>query len=270
MSHQETHAFGGRKSQPPRYRFEAADYEQFHVIAVTSGKLMFFSAGRTTGIHPGGIALLRAGSAFHLWTEEEGYEGVCFVATGSDRPEYRGPAVALQADGVARAIISLMEREARNPAAGSAEVLQSLGRALGWQAIRLGLETGRRSGREREARHWAERAREAIEATLYTDLSARQALTGLGLSYRQIARHFAQCTGTSPKEYQIQVRIREAKRLLRETRMSVTAIALELGYSSSQHFASQFREMAGRSPSEFRTTAADLRTGAKDAEFART
>jgi len=40
--------------------------------------------------------------------------------------------------------------------------------------------------------------------------------------------------------------------LLAATPMEITSIAIELGYSSSQRFAAQFRRMVGRTPSEYR------------------
>jgi len=77
-------------------------------------------------------------------------------------------------------------------------------------------------------------------------------LASLGLSYRQLARHFTAALGVSPKRYQLLARMREAKRLLAETGMSVTAVAAELGYPSSQHFATQFLAEAGATPTEWR------------------
>ena len=48
------------------------------------------------------------------------------------------------------------------------------------------------------------------------------------------------------------LRIDEARRLLTETRMDITSIAIELGFSSSQHFASRFKNLTGRTPSDYR------------------
>jgi AraC family transcriptional regulator len=44
----------------------------------------------------------------------------------------------------------------------------------------------------------------------------------------------------------------EAKRLLRETKQSIVAIALDLGYSNPSHFAQIFRRETGLSPSDYR------------------
>jgi AraC family transcriptional regulator len=43
-----------------------------------------------------------------------------------------------------------------------------------------------------------------------------------------------------------------ARRLLRETKKSVVAVALEVGYASPSHFAQLFRRKTGLSPSDYR------------------
>ncbi len=238
----------GQKSQPPHYRYENADYDIFQVICVLRGRLFFESHGEEMPLAPGMIALLRLGSEFRLRTGRVGYHGVYFIATDEDRPAYRGPAEVLTANPETLALAEMMDREITSPATGSEEVLKGLGRALAWRAIRL--STG--PDPDNAAGHWAETARGALEATLTTGRGARAVLAALGMSYRQLSRHFRATFGVSPKQYQIRARVREARRLLSGTRLAVTSIAYELGYPSSQHFATQFRGEAGLSPSAWR------------------
>lgn len=63
---------------------------------------------------------------------------------------------------------------------------------------------------------------------------------------------FLQHTGLSPQLYIERIRIREAGRRLAETDQSVTQIAMDLGYASSQHFATAFRRVTGRTPTRWR------------------
>jgi AraC family transcriptional regulator len=44
----------------------------------------------------------------------------------------------------------------------------------------------------------------------------------------------------------------EARRLLRETKMNVVDVALEVGYTNPSHFAQLFRRETGLSPSDYR------------------
>jgi AraC-like DNA-binding protein len=238
----------GQKSQPPYYRYASGDYDMFQVICVLRGRLFFESGGEQTPLAPGMIALLRLGSAFRLRTERVGYQGVYFTASGEDRPAFRGESEVFAADPETLALAEMMDREIASPGRGSGEMLEGLGRALAWRAIRLAA-----GGRALESSaDWAQTARAALEATLTTGRSAREVLSTLGLSYRQVARHFAAEFGVSPKQYQIGARVREAQRLLSGTAWPVTTIAFELGYPSSQHFATQFRKETGTTPSAWR------------------
>ena len=103
-----------------------------------------------------------------------------------------------------------------------------------------------------DAAQWAERVRLRIEHDLGAHLPLQAVLGDLGLSYRQLARLFRDQTGMSPKAYQLQRRIAEAKHLLCETELPALSIALELGFPSAQHFATQFRKVVGMSPSRYR------------------
>lgn len=58
--------------------------------------------------------------------------------------------------------------------------------------------------------------------------------------------------GVSPINYLIFCRIREGKRLLSETDLSLSQIATVLGFSSSSYFSQSFRNSEGMSPSEYR------------------
>lgn len=58
--------------------------------------------------------------------------------------------------------------------------------------------------------------------------------------------------GVSPINYLIACRIREGKRLLAETDLSLSQIATVLGFSSSSYFSQSFRNAEGMSPTEYR------------------
>lgn len=81
------------------------------------------------------------------------------------------------------------------------------------------------------------------------------ALMGLGATaFSEKVKSF---TGFSPLHYLINIRISEAIRLLQQTENSVTDIALEVGFYSSQHFATTFKKLTGYTPSEFRKNNTD-------------
>jgi AraC-like DNA-binding protein len=76
------------------------------------------------------------------------------------------------------------------------------------------------------------------------------ALVGLGTTaFSEKTKNF---TGFSPLNYLINIRISEAIKLLKKQNVNVTDIALDIGFYSSQHFATTFKKLTGYTPSEFR------------------
>ena len=73
-----------------------------------------------------------------------------------------------------------------------------------------------------------------------------------GLSKFHFQRLFKNAVGVSPSRYHINLRMNEARRLLRETKMSVIDVALEVGYANPGHFSQFFRRETGLSPSDYR------------------
>lgn len=59
-------------------------------------------------------------------------------------------------------------------------------------------------------------------------------------------------SGFSPINYLINIRISEAIRLLKKKGVSITDIALDTGFYSSQHFSTTFKKLTGYTPGEFR------------------
>lgn len=252
MRHNEYQAFGAQKYQPKGYRFVTGRYDLFQLIYVGFGELVFKAYGDTHTLGPGRLVLLRKGSAFQLSCPNTSYRGVSYQATGKIPVVLQGRAETLRATAEIRTLAQLMELQLSHPCPEALEVLKGLARAMTWEAIRV---SGKRSASTEPGRTgWehAQAARHVLDATLYSTHSAREALSSLPLSYRQLSRHFVEAFEQSPKQYQLRARLEEAKRLLRETRLSVTAIAMELGYCSSQHFATQFLEHVQISPSTYR------------------
>ena len=76
------------------------------------------------------------------------------------------------------------------------------------------------------------------------------ALVGLGTTaFSEKVKNY---TGFSPLNYLINIRISEAIKLLKRPDVHVTDIALDVGFYSSQHFATTFKKLTGYTPSDFR------------------
>jgi len=72
-----------------------------------------------------------------------------------------------------------------------------------------------------------------------------------GLSLPRLKARFKQEVGMPPAEYVLRCRLERAKRSLGTRKASVTEIAYDLNFSSSQYFATVFRRYVGKSPTEY-------------------
>jgi AraC-like DNA-binding protein len=73
------------------------------------------------------------------------------------------------------------------------------------------------------------------------------------LSEARFFREFKAVAGVTPKEFVLRLKVEEAAMMLmRDPACPVTTIAHDLGFSSSQHFATVFREYLLVSPSDYR------------------
>ena len=64
-------------------------------------------------------------------------------------------------------------------------------------------------------------------------------------------RLFREAYGVTPKQYVLDMRIRQAKALLSENASSVTAIAETCGFSSVYYFCRAFKDQTGQTPTEY-------------------
>jgi two-component system response regulator YesN len=63
---------------------------------------------------------------------------------------------------------------------------------------------------------------------------------------------FKKVTGVTFSEYLRGIRMDEAKRLLKETNLSVAVICGDVGYNDIKHFSTSFKKATGVKPSEYR------------------
>jgi AraC-like DNA-binding protein len=95
-----------------------------------------------------------------------------------------------------------------------------------------------------------------LEQTLRQNLSHQwtveemAAVVGMGSTlFNEKVKNYS---GFTPINYLINIRISEAIKLLKKKDNSLTDIALDIGFYSSQHFSTTFKKLTGYTPSEFR------------------
>ena len=74
------------------------------------------------------------------------------------------------------------------------------------------------------------------------------------ISRTYLCRIFKDSTGTSPIDYWINLKIKEAKKLIREGNHNITQISELLGYSSIHHFTRMFKRVTGLSPTAYKSS----------------
>ena len=91
-----------------------------------------------------------------------------------------------------------------------------------------------------------------IEEHLADEFDLEQLASRAGMSKFHFHRLFKRATGMAPAKYQLNARMNEARRRLRETSQSIIAVALDLGYANPGHFSQVFRRETGMTPSDYR------------------
>lgn len=69
---------------------------------------------------------------------------------------------------------------------------------------------------------------------------------------REALRCFSVCIGRTPFEYLLEYRIEMSQKLLKNSALSITEIALQTGFSGSAYFAKLFRRTCGMTPGAYR------------------
>ncbi len=84
------------------------------------------------------------------------------------------------------------------------------------------------------------------------DLSIDQICAQVGFTKTYFCKVFKDITGETIHQYVNKYRINQAKNLLSYSKLSITLIAAEVGFSSAQTFSRAFKEVVRMSPGEYR------------------
>lgn len=81
----------------------------------------------------------------------------------------------------------------------------------------------------------------------------------LNSEYSALSKLFSKLTGTTIERYFILQRVERIKELLFEDELSLTQIADKLNYSSVAYLSTQFKQITGMTPSQYKTSNQDTR-----------
>ena len=86
------------------------------------------------------------------------------------------------------------------------------------------------------------------------DLTVSEIADGIGMNQDYLGRMFKKRTGQGLKHYIIDEKMKAAKILLRDTELSITDVASQVGYPNYSNFSRVFKQETGITPSEFRSS----------------
>jgi transcriptional regulator GlxA family with amidase domain len=95
-------------------------------------------------------------------------------------------------------------------------------------------------------------AQQWLQAHFAEPLSLTDVAHQLGMSQRTLNRRFKMATGMSPGRFVQQLRLDQARELLRDSNLSIAEIALSVGYQDIGYFSTLFREQMAQSPTAYR------------------
>ncbi|HTV15411.1 MAG TPA: AraC family transcriptional regulator [Acidobacteriaceae bacterium] len=217
-------------------------------VVAEANQVLFFNAGEGYRIsHPlsGGDASLSLAICESLLSE------LAHPALLRESAAFEFRWQRLRIDARAQALVALLRHSLRE---NIAEPLEAESLALTLVQRALGPRTTHIAGASVGRQRLVDRAK----LVLASDLTRRWMLAEIAAEVRvspvYLTQVFQQVEGLPLYRYQLRLRLARALDLL-GCYDDLTALSLDLGFSSHSHFSAAFREAYGRTPSEFRQSA---------------
>ena len=162
----------------------------------------------------------------------------------------------LRIDARAQALVAMLRHSLREKIAEALEA-ESLALTLVQRALgpRTSHAAGATSGRQR----LADRTKLVLAGALSRRWTLAEIAADVGVSPVYLTQVFQQVEGLPLYRYQLRLRLARALDLIAQYD-DLTTLGLDLGFSSHSHFSAAFREVHGRTPSEFRQAALPRRS----------
>ena len=97
-----------------------------------------------------------------------------------------------------------------------------------------------------------------MNENIYNDINLEKLCNRFYLRKSRLSVLFKEFTGKSPMEFFAELKIKEAKKLLREDNLSVSQITFKLNYSSIHNFSRAFKKSTGFSPTGYKKSVVPL------------
>ncbi|MDQ0467706.1 helix-turn-helix transcriptional regulator [Labrys wisconsinensis] len=217
-------------------------------VVAEANQVLFFNAGEAYRVShpvPGGDACLS------LWIDEALLHEIAPRASLREGGDLAFRRQRLRIDPRAQALVALLRHGLHQ---GIAEPLEAESLALTLVQRALGPRTAHAAGASTGRQRLADRAKLVLASDLARRWTLADIAAEVGGSPVYLTQVFRQVEGAPLYRYQLRLRLARALDLLGD-HDDLTALGLELGFSSHSHFSAAFREAYGRSPSAFRQAA---------------
>ena len=242
----------GTKEYAVDYRLVVEQYDIFQVQIVRAGKLALETDGLSVVLTPGFGVIYRLDSSYTVSALDAEVHVLYFTFRVDERSAFRGSVTTFELDSALIALVDTLEREVACEREANRWLLHSLCEGIAARANELAPCPQSASQRSDALDEAVAQACGILDASAHTGQTPQEIMSTLGFSYRHLARRFKERYGLSPKQYQIQVRVRLACRLLGDSSLTISEISWRLTYSSPQNFSRQFKSIQGQTPAEYR------------------
>ena len=235
----------------------------WHLHAVSSGTGTLYAGGQAFHPGPGQLFLLKHDETVRYTADRTNPWHYCWMTfQGTLARQYTEQigftegVYVLDSAVEIREFFALVSRMQEHPEMSRISDLRRRGILL--EFLSLAMEATETPGQRMERRMecdpevYVQRAVDFIHYN-YATITVGDLVDYIGFSRSYFSTLFRRYRGMSPQAYLLDYRMRQARRLLTETGLSVQEIALRVGYPDPFNFSRAFHQAAGCSPTEYRT-----------------
>ncbi|MEQ6903063.1 AraC family transcriptional regulator [Nocardioides sp. YIM 152588] len=225
--------------------------DRHYLLCAARGALRLETRDRVAVLPPARAALIAAGEPIRVTIPQPvTTSSVLFAVDFAPPPP--APVTVLDLSPLARALVTecVQWPDAPEPLPAYARSIFAALAAVAWRSAEDPSPVTVPAGRSAELR----RALAVTGERLGEDLSFEEVAREVGLAPRSLARRFQEETGATWSAVLRRMRVLRAIEELAAGEATVTAVAHRVGYTSLSAFNAAFRDLTGRTPSEYRAS----------------
>lgn len=247
----------GSQKCEPGYQWGPGIRDHYLIHYIISGRGTYTCEGRTWNLEAGDAFLVCPYQEIAYCADSSQPWKYCWVGfNGSDAPPILAatdfskeqPCIRQVPDGTTFGQLLLRIYEARgNQFVNEVEMSGDL-----YIALSFLIRCARKKAASRRADHdYVQKSVEYITSHYAYPIAIDEVAAYVGISRSHLFREFQKHMNKSPKEYLTDFRIQQACCLLKDSNLSITAIANSTGFDNSMYFSKVFRKEKGMTPSEY-------------------